>query len=256
MFYVFKKDKILSYLTVGLCVACLLTFSGFISEKYIQTSSSLEKKIPIYNVDTDENKVAITFDCAWAADDIPKILQVLKDNNVKSTFFLVGDWIEKYPDTVKNIYEQGHDIANHSDTHAHVNNISYEKNIEEIKLCSDKIEKITGKKSYLYRGPYGEYNNTVMNAAEAQKHIVVQWDVDTLDWKKLTGDEMWKRIDKKMKKGSIILMHNGTNHTADSLDMLIKNIKIKGFEIIPVSELIYKDNYVIDSRGVQHKINQ
>ena len=137
--------------------------------------------------------------------------------------------------------------GSHSNTHPHVNNLSYEKNIEEIELSNNKIEKIIGKRTNLYRAPYGEYNNTVIKAANDKGYYTIQWSLDTLDYNGLTGDEMWNRINTKLSSGDIILTHNGTKNTANSLDMLLKNIKQKGFDVVPVSDLIYKDNYKIDS---------
>lgn len=141
--------------------------------------------------------------------------------------------------------------GSHSDTHPHVNNLSYDENIQEIEKSNDKIEKIIGKRTNLYRAPYGEYNNTVIKAANDKGYFCIQWSLDTLDYTGLTGDKMWNRLDSKLSSGDIILTHNGTKHTADSLDMLLKNIKQKGYNIVPVSSLIYKDNYKIDSTGMQ-----
>ena len=135
------------------------------------------------------------------------------------------------------------------------NKLSSEKNLEEIKLSVNKIEKITNKKVELYRPPYGEYNDIVIRTAKNNGYYPIQWNLDTLDYKGLTGDDMWKRIRNKISNGSIILSHNGTKNTADSLDGLIKNIKSQGFELVTVSELIYKDNYVIDNNGMQIKTN-
>ena len=190
--------------------------------------------------------------CDWNADDIDSILETLEKNNTKITFFMVGDWIEKYPEAVKKIYEAGHEIGSHSDTHPHVNNLTYEQNIEEIEKSNEKIKNITGIKTDLYRTPYGEYNQTVIKAAQDSGYYTIQWSLDTLDYTGINGDEMWKRIKDKMRAGDIILMHNGTEHTADSLDMIIKNIKEKGLGIVKVSELIYKDNYTIDAKGTQN----
>ncbi len=148
----------------------------------------------------------------------------------------------------------GHEIGNHSNTHPHVNNLSIEKNCEQIKTCADKIEKITGKRPTLYRGPYGEYNNTVIKAAEMENHKTIQWSLDTLDYTGLTGDEMWNRLKDKIAEGSIVLMHNGTAHTADALDKLIYNITQKGLNIVTVSDLIYKENYTIDNNGMQKMV--
>ena len=255
MFYVFNKQKICTYLVSLITVVILFCVAGAIGNenKTVQTSAGNEKLLPIYNVETNEKKVAFTMNCAWNADDIDSILNTLKENNTKITFFMVGDWIDKFPETVKKIYEEGHEIASHSNTHPHVNNLTYEGNIEEMEKSNDKIEKITGERTKIYRAPYGEYNNTVIQAAQDKGYYTIQWNLDTLDYTGLTGDEMWNRIGDKLKSGDIILSHNGTKHTADSLDMLIKNIKQKGFEVVKVSDLIYLENYTINSSGTQLK---
>lgn len=257
MFLVYNKDKIIS-VAIALSTVLVLfllaaTFKQNTLNDTIQTSSATSKLLPVYSVDTDENKVALTINCAWNADDIDLILETLSKNEVKATFFMVGDWVSKFPDAVKKINDSGNEIANHSESHAHVNNLTYEKNIEEITKCSDRIKSITGNPTILYRGPYGEYNDTVVKASNDSNHIMVQWSIDTLDYNGLTGEQMWQRIEPKLENGSIILMHNGTENTALSLDMIIKNIKEKGLKPVTVSELIYKENYSIDNNGVQHK---
>lgn len=141
----------------------------------------------------------------------------------------------------------------HSNTHPHVNNLTYEQNIEELEKSNSKIEKIIGKRINLYRTPYGEYNNNVIQAAKDKGYFVIQWNLDTLDYTGLTGDEMWKRLNEKINSGDIILMHNGTKYTADSLNMIIKNIKEKGYNIKTISELIYFENYYINNNGTQIK---
>ena len=258
MFLVFNKQKIITYFVSVLTVVLLFFVASTLNkngEETVETSSSGERLLPIYNVKTEEKKIAFTMNCAWNADDIDSILEILKNNNVKITFFIVGEWIDKYPEAVKKIYEEGHEIANHSDTHKHVNNLSYEDNVKEINLANEKIKNITGEENKLYRAPYGEYNNTVIKAAKENGYIPIQWNLDTLDYTGITGEEMWDRIKNKLQAGDIILSHNGTKHTAESLDMLIKNIKEKGFEIVRVSDLIYKENYEININGTQIKNN-
>lgn len=256
MFLVFSKEKICTYIVSILTVFLLFFVANTMKSNNfntVATSSNAEKLLPIYNVQTQDKKISLTMNCAWNADDVDKILEVLNQNNVKITFFMVGDWIEKFPDSVKKIYESGNEIASHSDTHPHVNNLSYEENIEEIEKSNQKIEKITGQRTKIYRAPYGEYNDTVIKAANDKGYYTIQWDLDTLDYTGITGGEMWNRLEGKIKEGDIILSHNGTKHTADSLDMLIKNIKAKGFEVVKVSDLIYKENYNINSNGTQIK---
>lgn len=254
MFLVFNKQKIISYLVAFSTVAILFGGASFFvpnSNETLETSAKTSKLLPIYSVETEEKKVSLTINCAWNADDIDRILDTLSKYKVKVTFFMVGDWVDKFPEAVKKIAEQGHEIANHSNTHPHVNQMTFEKNEQQIKECADKIEKLTGKRSTLYRGPYGEYNDVVIKAAENQNHKTIQWSLDTLDYKGLTQEEMWNRLKDKLKAGDIILMHNGTTHTADALDKIIYNIQEKGYQIVPVSEIIYNENYVIDSTGMQ-----
>lgn len=250
MFLIFNKEKIQTYTVSILTVAVLIALANIKDISAVPTFAQ-EKYLPIYNVQTEENKVALTMNCAWNADDIDSILETLKNNDVHITFFIVGDWADKYPEAVKKIHEAGHEIGSHSNTHPHVNNLSSEKNLEEIQLSVNKLERITGNKTTLYRAPYGEYNDTVIKTARENGYFTIQWNLDTLDYKGLTGEEMWNRLKNKLDKGSIILSHNGTNHTADSLDMLIKNIKSKGFKVTTVSDLIYQNNYTINKNGTQ-----
>lgn len=151
--------------------------------------------------------------------------------------------------------QQGRIFGSHSQTHPHVNQLTYEENVAEIEKSNETLEKIIGKRTTLYRPPYGEYNNTVIEAANEKGYFPIQWNLDTLDYTGLTGDQMWKRLEGKLKNGSIILMHNGAKHTADSLEMLIDQIQSQGYSICPVSELIYTGNYQIDVNGVQHAMS-
>ncbi len=255
MFIVLNKQKIYSYLVTFSTVIALFVIAFAVTNNVSNTivTSASAKELPIYNVQTEEKKIALTMNCAWNADDIDKILEILDKNQVKITFFVVGQWADKYPEALKKMANAGHEIANHSDTHPHVNNLSNEQNIKEIEACSQKIEAITGHKTTLYRAPYGEYNNTVIKSAKEAGHTPIQWNLDTLDYTGLTGEQMWSRLNGKLQNGSIILMHNGTDHTADSLNMIINNIKKAEYKIVTVSELIYKNEYVIDSNGTQRQ---
>ena len=184
---------------------------------------------------------------------MPKILDILKANNVKVTFFVLGEWVDKFPDIIKRMAEEGHDVANHSDTHPHIASLSYEDIKKEITSANEKIEKATGKKNDLFRAPYGEYNDNVISAAEELGFYTIQWDVDSLDWKNLGKENILNRVLSKTKDGSIILMHNGTQDTANVLDEMIKGLKDKGFNFKPTSEFIYRENYTLDHAGKQIK---
>ncbi len=254
MFFVIRRDKLNTYLISVVTIILLFSIGGFLqSQVTVETISENRKLLPIYNVQTDENKVALTLNCAWNDNDIDEILSILEANNIKITFFMVGEWIEEYTEAATKIYEAGHELAIHSDTHPHVNELSYSQNVTEIVEANKKVEEITGKATKLYRTPYGEYNDIVIKAAQDNGYYTIQWNHDTLDYTGITGEQMWARLDNKLENGDIILAHNGTRHTADSLDMIIKNIKEEGFEITPVSKIIYLEDYTIDSNGTQIK---
>lgn len=217
-------------------------------------TAASKKRLPIYCVDTGSaKKVAVTFDAAWGADDTDELLAILKNNNVKATFFLCGYWVDKYPDEVKKIFNDGHDVGNHSNTHPHSAKLSLEENKKNIMEAHDKIKKLTGSAPILYRPPFGEYNDTVLDAAEACGYYPIQWDVDSLDWKEYGVEDEIKRVleHKSLGNGSIILFHNDAKYTPDALDSILKGLKAKGYEIVPVSELIYKDNYYMNHEGRQ-----
>jgi polysaccharide deacetylase family sporulation protein PdaB len=209
--------------------------------------------LPIYCVDRPDNKISISFDAAWDCKYTDKLLEILRNNNVKATFFLCGYWLNDYPDKVKEIAAEGHDIGNHGNKHAHGAQLSLEENKQEILKANEKIKQITGKDAFLFRPPYGEYNNTVIKAAQELNYYPIQWTIDSLDWKELGSEHEIDRVlnHKALGSGAIILFHNDAKYTPQVLDQIIKSLKEKGYELVPISQLIYKDNYHINSEGRQ-----
>lgn len=210
-----------------------------------------ERKLPIYCVDKKDKAVSISFDAAWGNEQTPTLLDILKNKGVKATFFLVGFWAEKYPESVKQIADAGHDVGNHSDTHPHLPKLEKSKITAQIDDCNKKIEAAGAPRPTLFRPPYGDYNNNVVEATNELNMHCIQWDVDSLDWKDPTPDDMVKRIKSKIKPGSIILMHNGAKNTPEALPRIIDEIKAEGYQIVPISELIMKENYCVDTQGKQ-----
>ncbi len=248
------KFKVLSFNSTILFMALLIGFgfSGAMTVTAICTNAT-NKKLPIYSVETTEKKIAVTFDAAWSAEDTDIILDILKKHDAKITVFAVGDWIRMNPEAVKKFHENGHEIGNHSDTHALFSNISDEKLRQEIENCNKEIEKITGKKPKVLRAPSGDYNNKSIEMTESYNMKMIQWDVDSLDWKKLSVDEMYSRVIEKTQNGSILLFHNGVENTPEALDKILTKLKADGYEFVTVSELIYWDGYEIDHTGRQVK---
>ncbi|ONI41639.1 deacetylase [Candidatus Epulonipiscium fishelsonii] len=210
--------------------------------------------LPIYSVETEEKLVSLTFDVAWGDEDMLEILDILEIHGIKATFFIVGDWAEKYPHHVKTILEKGHDVGNHSYNHPHVNKISKDEIKEDIMKAHEVIKEIADYEMDLYRPPYGEYNDTVIEAANECNYYTVQWDVDSLDWKRYGLQPLIDKVlnHKNLNNGSIVLLHTGTEYTSYALDDIIKGLILKGYQLVPISQLIIRDNYRLDHLGRQH----
>ena len=237
---------------IGAALAVVICMGVFrISDKDAAAAANAsQRSIPIYCVDTDEKKVSISFDAAWGNEQTQTLLDTLAKYKVKSTFFLVGDWVRNYPDDVKKIAKAGHDVGNHSNTHPHMTELDLTGIASEIETCSKEIEALTGSRPALFRPPYGDYNNNVVDTVMGMGMYCVQWDVDSLDWKNLSAEEMCSRIKNNIKNGSIVLMHNGAENTPQALPMIIECIRDMGYEIVPISELLPKGEYTTDHTGM------
>ncbi len=232
--------------------AVLLIFLAVQGVAAIQASAS-KRLIPIYNVKTDEKKVALSFDAAWGNEQTQTLIDILNQYNVKTTFFVVGAWVDRYPDSVKALVAAGHEVCNHSNTHPHMPKLNRNDMLTQLNSCNQKIKSITGITPVLFRPPYGDYDNALVETVKSIHMYPIQWDVDSLDWKNPAPSQIVNRVMSQVKPGSIILFHNGALNTPTALPSVIKSLQDKGYQIVPVSHLIYKDNYSIDSAGMQIK---
>lgn len=212
--------------------------------------------LPIYRVDRGDNKIAITFDAAWENSNTEELIEILEEFDAGATFFVTGDWCERYPQDVKALYDVGFEIQNHSDQHPHVEGINVNDLIADTNEAARKIEMITGEKPTLYRAPYGEYDDNVLTTLDGMGYKVIQWDVDSIDWDKATPEEIKSRVLKKTQSGSILLFHNDLENTTEALPGLLTELKEKGFEFVTVGDLIYSDNYYIANDGTQREMVQ
>lgn len=256
MYFEIDKDKLMRFIKSGIIVlsAILLLAAGtYFVPKAVQTIANNKKELPIYCVNTDKKQVALSFDAAWGNEDTATILEILAKHNLKVTFFMTGGWIEKFPEDVKAIAAAGHDLGNHSENHKQMSKLSKQECIDELMKPHDKVKELTGKEMTLFRPPYGDYNATLLEAAKDSKYHTVQWDVDSLDWKDYGVDSIIDTVvnNKHLGNGSIILCHNGAKFTADALDKMIVGLQEKGYEIVPISQLIYTENYEMDHEGRQ-----
>lgn len=236
--------------TAGIMLAVALIFAAVNSPVFIAASAA-SRRIPIYSVERDGKFCSLSFDAAWGNNDTQKLIDILAAYNVRATFFVVGSWAEKYPESVRALFDAGHEVMNHSDDHAHFNRLSPEEIESNINACSDRIEAITGVRPSLFRCPYGEYDDHVVAAVNAMGMEVIQWDVDSLDWKDLDADTIYKRVTSRVAPGSIVLFHNAALHTPEALGAIIEYLLGNGYTVVPVSELILDGQTVTDHAGRQ-----
>jgi len=233
----------------------LIFFTAFLlNSGFLPVGSAyINKKLPIYSVETTENKIAISFDAAWGADKTQDIMTLCEDYGVKATFFLVGFWIDKYPEMVKEIYNRGFEIGIHSNTHPDMTKLSKSEIREELTINLDMVENLTGFRPKLFRPPYGYYNNNLIEVCEDLNLSCIEWSVDSLDWKGLSGSEIAGRVLNKAKNGDIVLFHNNSDNIIAGLKLVLESFKNKSTQIVPIGELIYYDNYTINNQGTQIK---
>ncbi len=236
-------------LAVIMALVVMLCLRLEVPQRVVQVANRQERLVPIYYVETKEKKIAISFDASWGAERTEGILETLRDNDLKTTFFLTGFWVEKYPDMVKKIAEEGHEIGNHTYSHPHLNSLGEKEIEQEVQKVHDLIKELTDKDPDLFRPPFGEYSNKVVKVLDQMEYKTIQWSVDSLDWKDLGKEEIVSRVLNGLHEGAIVLFHNNGKFTADALPDIIRGAEEKGYRIVPISELIYKDNYYIDSNS-------
>ncbi len=244
-----KRQIMLSCALVLALTVCIVgTLSAFAGN---------DRKLPIYCVETQEKKIAISFDAAWGNDDTEQLISILSSYNVPATFFVVGAWVDKYPESVKQLSDAGHRVENHSNTHPYMSKLSNEQISNELSSCNQKIASVTGRTPTLIRPPYGDYDNHVIEAVEQAGMYCIQWDVDSLDWKdSATPENIAERVISKVEPGSIVLFHNDADHTPAALPTILKTLKEQGYEFVFIEDLILKEGYEIKHDGTQCKISE
>lgn len=252
------KLVVLKRTTLAICVGVLLFISAFtLNLGGVEVGATFfnmaNRRHPIYAVETDENKVAISFDAAWGADKTSQIIAICNEYDVKATFFLVSFWAEKYPDMVREIHNNGFEIGLHSNTHPDMTKLTKSEMASELNANIQAIENITGVRPTIFRPPYGYYNNDLLDVCDSLGLSCVKWSVDSLDWKGLSASELSGRVIKNSKNGSIVLFHNNSDHILDGLRQVLEFYKSKQTQVVPVGDLIYYENFEINNQGIQIK---
>lgn len=250
-----KRFKPFTVLTFGLFAAAALSlvYASSGSLRAAADSSVNGRNLPIYCVETEKKQIALSFDAAWGNEDTQSILDTLAKHDVKVTFFMTGGWVESYPEDVKRICQAGHDLGNHSQTHPNMSQLSAQDQEKELMQVHQKVKELTGVEMNLFRPPYGDYDNQVIQTAYACGYFPIQWSIDSLDWKNYGTEDIIRRVtsSKALDGGAIILCHNGAKYTAQALDALITSLKEMGYEFVPISQLICTGDFHMDASGKQ-----
>ena len=238
--------------------------------QYVQPTSHPEKEkdifgkvsddMPIFNVDVEndsekKNLMCLTFDSAYINTYTYDILDILDKYNIKSTFFMTYEFMEKNPDQIMDIIKRGHEVANHSTTHPDLNKAKDSKVVKEVMKAHNFIKDLVGVDMCLFRFPFGSYSPRTISLLKNMGYYPIQWTLDSIDWKN-TGKEYlinrFKGNDYLLTGGSIILFHNGATYTPEALPEIIDMIYKKGLKCVRVSDLIYQHDFHI-MKGQQIK---
>ncbi|MGG6310788.1 polysaccharide deacetylase family protein [Paenibacillus macerans] len=209
-----------------------------------QNQQQIENKIYFNGSSKDGKQVALTFDDGPDSIVTPKILEVLKENHIKATFFILGEQAEAYPDMVRRIAEEGHVIGNHSWSHPRFDDLSMNEAMKQVEDTQKVLEDMIGYRPILFRPPYGELGEDKLDRINQMNLAVVNWSVDTMDWSGVSSKEIMRLVRKELSPGGIVLQHtaNGKDHlsnTIEALKQMIPELKEEGYSFVTVLELLH-----------------
>ena len=242
MLIIAKKKNIGVFFSTILFLGLSLGFYSFALHPNMK--NWIKEGIVVSQVNTQQKAVALTFDDGPDPNYTPLVLNALKKHGAHATFFLMGKRAQDYPELLKRMSLEGHEIGNHSFSHPDFNNKSKEFILEEIKKTSEIIEKTTGIEPGLFRPPGGYLSYDLVKLCKKENLIIAYWTYqqDSKDWQNgMSADRIADHIIKHIEPGQIIILHDGCpngHQTAKATDMLLSKLKEKGYKFLTVSELI------------------
>jgi len=228
--YVVKK-------VIGVLVVLITILLAIKLIQYNVFKPTVTKFEPIYHGSAETKKIALTTNVVWGEEYVPAMLDILKKNDVKMTFFIGGKWAEDFPELTRKMAESGHELGNHSYSHPHPTFISQIENAREIESTEQAVYKAAQVTTRLYAPPYGEFNNNVLEAAGQLGYKTSMWSIGTIDWQRPPAAEIVRRVVDKAHNGAIVLMHP-TKPTVEALPTIIKTLQKKGYQLTTVSDVI------------------
>lgn len=229
--YLFNRKKIL------MLVVIIFALTLFLFAFNKMSNNTLNVFDPIYKGNAEKKQIAFACNVVWGNEQIPDILRILEENNIKISFFIGGDWASKYPEVLTEIYSKGHELGNHGYMHRKQSQLNEERNKSEILKAEQAIQSVTGVKTTLFAPPYGDINDLVVTTAEQLGYKLIMWSVDTIDWNTKDYNRILQRLEKKHHNGAIVLMHP-KEVTVEALPHMIENLNKHGYSITTVSEVL------------------
>lgn len=196
---------------------------------------------PVFQGPTTHQRVSLTINVAWGEEELPAMLEILKKYGVNATFFFDGAWVKKFPEFVRQIAEEGHEVANHGLYHGHPARMGKEE-LQRLVLGNARLlAEVTGQEpAKLFAPPYGEFNEQIVAVAANLGYRTIMWTIDTIDWQRPAPEVIIRRVVEKLKPGAIILMHP-TAPTVSALEQILSHLKNKGYTVVTVSNLLKSD---------------
>ncbi|MHB8157376.1 MAG: polysaccharide deacetylase family protein [Desulfocucumaceae bacterium] len=232
-FYILSWRSIGGKLLLAM-LAVILLVSGMLLIREVETVTNNH---PVYQGSSRNRELALTVNVFWGEEHIPQMLDTLKQNDVKATFYLGGTWVKRYPELAARIAKEGHEIGSHGYAHPHPDRISKSANLRDIQKAEDVIYQATGIRPRLFAPPYGERGPSVLQAADEASYTTILWSVDTIDWQLPPSEVVVDRVVKQAHNGAIVLMHP-TAPTNKALSEIIQKLKKDGYQLVTVSKLL------------------
>lgn len=236
-----KKQKIFIHIVcnslIFLCLAVVVVLSLILKDKQTQGVSNSEYRGTIYAGDKNSNNVSLMINVYWGTEYVEKMLDILKKQNVKTTFFVGGTWAKENPKILKRMFEEGHEIASHGYSHKEHGKLDYTGNLSEIQKCHELVKELIGVEMELFAPPGGSYNDSTTKAASFLGYKTIMWTRDTIDWRDHNTSLIFNRAVTNMAGGDLILMHPTAN-TLEAFSNIIEYAKNHKFNICKVSETL------------------
>ncbi len=218
-----------------LAMLSVLTFTNQSKTVFVNETEGL-----YYNGNENNPNVSLMINVYWGNEYLEEMLDTLKEYDIKTTFFVGGSWVAKYPELFMRIYNDGHEIGNHGFNHKDHDKLNYTQNQTEILANHKIVKEYTDKDMKLFAPPSGAFSSTTLQVANELGYDTIMWSKDTIDWRDQDKDLIFKRATTKIKNGDLILMHP-TRCTSLALKDIITSLQTQGFKIVTVSKNIYTD---------------